>query len=792
MDRIIRIKLDSRQAEQGIDRLDNDMRGLGRTANGLQTRISGVAAAISAVIGGVALQRLGQLSDSWTRFGNSVRQASSTIEQFNAIQESLYRIAQDGRVEVEGVADAFVRIDRSVAQFGFSQRDTIQVVEGLTKAFAASGATAQEVSSVLVQLGQGLGVGALQGDELRSVLEASQPVAAAIAREFGVTTGQLKKLGEEGKLTTDRVFVALQKALPEFQQAFDKAVPTIAQGATVAGNAITKFVGEFDKLTGLGAAVSQSLIDLADGFDTLTDAVSGGQLSAVTSSYSRQISQIRDEFSNLVTEIKELPSATSEAIASSDNDFVRLARRLVTTVGQALDAVLIDIDLTFDATAAYGGSTAKLLQQAFLNIIPNIRASVQIAVVEIASLIDVLSAQATLGVKAIFSDEAKAALELRLGAISQAKNETIDAIFAERQADIDATATSIANSKARTEQLRKEREARAGGVGVDPLGGARTKSATVANAEADFEALKKVSQGIDSLFSGSFNLFNGSDKTGQTDEATARINQRIAALKLETQTLGSELTLQQGIRQGFISQEQAQLDLQTANKIQNAITERDLLLAEKTLTDQQRLEAEDAFQAQMAAIAASYAEQRKQVDLNTLASQAQYAQQLQDIQLNSASDALNGIAAFAKQGSVLQKVLFLSVKGVQAAQAYTSGLTAAMLARATIPYPFSEAIAAKQVLAGKVSAAAILATGVAGTFGGSGGGSIGGSASGGSTASSALPTTPQSAPNVQTLEIVGLDEIRDELRNQDGMVSTRFVATILDKISDANRIRGEG
>jgi tape measure domain-containing protein len=305
MDRIIRIKLDSRQAEQGIDRLDNDMRGLGRT------------------------------------------------------------IAQDGRVEVEGVADAFVRIDRSVAQFGFSQRDTINVVEGLTKAFAASGATAQEVSSVLVQLGQGLGAGALQGEELRAVLEASIPVSEAIAKGFGVTTGQLKKLGAEGKLTTDRVFVALQKALPEFQSAFDKAVPTIAQGATVAGNAITKFVGEFEKITGIGAAVSQSLIDLAGGFDLLTDAVSGGQLSAVTSSYSRQISQVREEFAKLIDIVSSIPGELSESLTTADNDFVRISQRIVSVIGQALDSVLFDIDLTFDATANYGGSTAKLLQEAF-------------------------------------------------------------------------------------------------------------------------------------------------------------------------------------------------------------------------------------------------------------------------------------------------------------------------------------------------------------------------------------------------------------------------------------------
>jgi len=311
-------------------------------------------------------------------------------------------------------------------------------------------------------------------------------------------------------------------------------------------------------------------------------------------------------------------------------------------------------------------------------------------------------------------------------------------------------------------------------------------------AKAAEEQIKRIAQSEQEL-SEFFDALNGDSSSGQSEEATARINQRIAALKLETQTLGSELTLQQGIRQGFISQEQAQLDLQTASKIQKAISERDLLLAEKTITDQQILEAEDAFQAQMAAIALSYAEQKQQADLDALATQAQYAQQLQDIQLGAASAALNGIASFAKQGSGLQKALFIALKGIQAAQAYTSGLTAAMLARATIPYPFSEPIALAQITAGKVSAAAILATGVAGAIGG-GGGRV--SAGGGSTSISSspatLPTTPQSAPNVQTLEIVGLDEIRDELRNQDGMVSTRFVATILDKISDANRIRGEG
>ena len=61
-------------------------------------------------------------------------------------------------------------------------------------------------------------------------------------------------------------------------------------------------------------------------------------------------------------------------------------------------------------------------------------------------------------------------------------------------------------------------------------------------------------------------LFGGLEGVGQDDQTAARINSRIEGLKLETQTISSELALQQAVRQGFLTQEQADLDLQTATK----------------------------------------------------------------------------------------------------------------------------------------------------------------------------------------------------------------------------------
>lgn len=270
-----------------------------------------------------------------------------------------------------------------------------------------------------------------------------------------------------------------------------------------------------------------------------------------------------------------------------------------------------------------------------------------------------------------------------------------------------------------------------------------------------------------------------------------RINERIANMQLEAQTYSAQSELMRAVEEGRFSQEEAALASRTAARILAANNEFNLLMENKAITDEQKELAEAAHLERLAEIRRQYADGQALIDQQNADAQAQYAQQLQAIQLGTAANALSAMSSFAKQGSGVQKALFLALKGVQAAQAYTSGLTAAMLARATIPYPASEPIALAQITAGKVSAAAIMATGLAGAFGGGGSvGSIGGGSMPAAASSTTLPTTPQSAPMVGSIEILGLTELKDELRNQDGMVSTRFVASILDKIEDTNRLRG--
>lgn len=436
----IRVRLDAGNTKSDIKGINGEMTGLGRTADGVQkgfTSLKGVFIAVSAAL---ATGKIAQYSDSWTKLNNQIKQTTDTVVNALAVQEAIVNIAKDSRVELEGVAEAYQRISNSVSEYGFSAEDTLNVVEGLTKAFKANGTTAQEVSSVLVQLGQGLGSGALQGEELKAILEASLPVSRAIAKEFGVTTGELKKLGAEGQLTTERVFKALQNSLPEFESAFSKASVTIAEGIQVGENSITRLIGEINTATGAGETLANGLVDLSSSIDFLSDAVASGAAGKIAEVFQSQLSLIGDDVGK-----------TSAYIAQVWND---LGGEIVSdTVSSTLD-----------------------ISDAFLNIIPNVRTLVQAITVEIANAADKLGvyAEAVAATLNPFDDvsvdKARGVFGRQIKELDKVRESALQSIFDQRQAEKTAQAERISEAEALLAKYKEQREARALTLSEIPAG----------------------------------------------------------------------------------------------------------------------------------------------------------------------------------------------------------------------------------------------------------------------------------------------------------------------------------
>lgn len=200
--------------------------------------------------------------------------ATRTFGSFTQGQQDVQRIAADTRSGLSETTALYGNFVRSVQEVGGSQDDAARATETFSKTLKISGADANQAASATLQFGQALASGALRGDELNSILEASPRLARLLTESMGTSIGQIKKLGEEGKLTSDKLLDALtnKKFTAGIDAEFRELPVTFDDAMTQVSNAATLTFSAFDRGGQFSAALVSFISDGADGFDDLSEA----------------------------------------------------------------------------------------------------------------------------------------------------------------------------------------------------------------------------------------------------------------------------------------------------------------------------------------------------------------------------------------------------------------------------------------------------------------------------------------------------------------------------------------
>jgi len=221
----------------------------------------------------LSVRELVRLLDTYTNLQNRLRATGLEGQKLGAVYQQLLDVANSTRSSLEGTVEMYSRMALAAKELGVSQQEVINFTKSLNQAVSLSGASATEAQAAMIQLSQGLASGRLSGDELRSVLEQLPVVADVIAKELKVTRGELKKMGEDGKITADVVMRAFRNAKTELADRFGKSVPTISQSFQVLKNNVIDFVGRLDTASGISGVLSRGLMFLANNLDTIAKVV---------------------------------------------------------------------------------------------------------------------------------------------------------------------------------------------------------------------------------------------------------------------------------------------------------------------------------------------------------------------------------------------------------------------------------------------------------------------------------------------------------------------------------------
>ncbi len=224
---------------------------------------------------GLGIRELISLADTYTEMTSRLKLVTQYQGNFRETFDGLAESARSTRSDLAGTVDLYVKIAPALQGIGLMGKPAIGVITTINQAIGLSGASAQASAAALVQLAQGLGAGALRGDEFNSVMEQTPGLAQAIADGIGVPIGALRKMAEQGELTAEVIATALQKVAPQIEADFAKMPKTVGQALTGLKNEILIYVGATDQATGGTSALANVIGEVAKEFKESGPIVTG-------------------------------------------------------------------------------------------------------------------------------------------------------------------------------------------------------------------------------------------------------------------------------------------------------------------------------------------------------------------------------------------------------------------------------------------------------------------------------------------------------------------------------------
>lgn len=229
----------------------------------IKSSLSGIAGALGPIAGAMAaafsVSAIKSAADDMMNLDGRLRTITQAEQERYELEDKLYAMAQKDRQGLNSMGNLYYKVARGAQRFGVSQEDSLRVTDVVSKALTVGGASAQEASASILQLGQALGSGVLQGDELRSLDENASTLMNHIADHFGVTMGQLRQMGAQGQLTSEAVIEAILASGSAIDDEFGKMPMTIGQAQTKIKNSWNYLTLSIQRDTGVFSSIATSI-----------------------------------------------------------------------------------------------------------------------------------------------------------------------------------------------------------------------------------------------------------------------------------------------------------------------------------------------------------------------------------------------------------------------------------------------------------------------------------------------------------------------------------------------------
>ena len=173
-----------------------------------------------------------KLSDQMTESTNRLSMMNDGMQTTQELQNMIYLSAQRTRSGYEETADAVSKFGLMAGSAFGSSAEIVSFAEQVSKQLTLAGAGASDISSVMDQVVQAMGSGALKGKEYTDILQKAPGFIQTIADSMGVSMEQMNEMAAEAGIPSEKIKEAMFAAADESNARFAAMPATFSQEGT--------------------------------------------------------------------------------------------------------------------------------------------------------------------------------------------------------------------------------------------------------------------------------------------------------------------------------------------------------------------------------------------------------------------------------------------------------------------------------------------------------------------------------------------------------------------------------
>ena len=343
------------ESEKTGKKVNDSFKDAGKGLDSLSGTLKNIGGAIAGAFAVNQLISFGKEAINLSAKFNSVQNALNFIqggaEKGGQAFQYLRDLSQRLGLELVSTAEAFKLFSASAQLGGVSADETQKIFTSVAEATTALGLSADDTKGVFLALSQIISKGTVQAEELRGQIGERLPGAFELAaKSMGVTTQELNKLLQQGKVTA-------KDFLPNFaatlKETFSGALPEAVNGARANLNRMSNAFTEFSVKVGnvLNTAIG-STFKFFDSLGPQTDKLIGEYRAQ-----SSELGKLEKNIAPLLDRYDELKSKTTLNV----NEQTEL-NGIIKTVGDTLPTAIDGFDKYGNAISLSTTAARELIQ----------------------------------------------------------------------------------------------------------------------------------------------------------------------------------------------------------------------------------------------------------------------------------------------------------------------------------------------------------------------------------------------------------------------------------------------